>query len=229
MGMPDDSCERFPVSRGSFFVDFLARLAITVLSFAFFWPLVSLFLGTFMDSVSAFLAGILLTGVGLFLVLWVPFLRHAREIVVVDTQIIFRRAWGQFETKLENLTAMKVVQGGNYIKIASKTGSILILPTVAGWSDLMKKILSVNDTIRLGKKFERQLNSAHIKWRNNNYSLLLAIIPAVIICLFSDQEQMPTGGGVLLFVIYYIPSVLGIYALLWLGTLLKGFLSRSKE
>ncbi|MBW2206431.1 MAG: hypothetical protein JRG79_05930 [Deltaproteobacteria bacterium] len=184
---------------------------------------------TFMDSVSALLASILLTGVALFLVLWVPFLRHAREIVVADTQIIFRRAWGQFETKLENLTAMKVVQGGNYIKIASKTGSILILPTVAGWSDLMKKILSVNDTIGLDKKFEKQLNSAHIKWRNNNYSLLLAIIPAVIICLFSDQEQMPTGGGVLLFVIYYIPSVLGIYALLWLGTLLKGFLSRSKE
>ena len=93
----------------------------------------------------------------------------------------------------------------------------------------MKKILVVNDTIELGKKFERQLNRARMNWRINNYSLLLAVVPAVIIYLFSDLGQMPTGGGVILFVSYYIPSVLGIYALLWLGTWLKGLLNRSKE
>jgi hypothetical protein len=130
---------RFPISKIPLIWNLTFRLIITILIGWWGYGIVISFSN---DPVALVL--LLLIFIFMLLIIWIPFLRMTYEVILDETQIIFKSLIRTVRMEVSELISIKDEKGGRYTRFRSEKSSILMPSRIKRAEELDSIVKSIN-------------------------------------------------------------------------------------
>ena len=216
--MVEDSPKGFSVSRLSFFSDLTTRLILTILLSIVILPfLIGIglaFLGSYEADAIVIIGSLIIYIILVFFIFWLPFLKHAYRIIIVNGEIIFKTFLGKVRMELRDINALRTSSRNQFLKFVTVKKNILLLSTIKGWHELVRDLRRSGARIEIGMDVIESMPRIQAKGNIARISLGIAIIPSVIGYFIIPNKSAEPLLLILLLIVLYTFSFFLSYILI---------------